>query len=138
MLSKRSSQLRKSWTVTTNLRKLLIPLTFLSFGWGFFIVASVVVNADWAHSFAASGGFETFPIWLRWLYLGNLLFLLYQFLVFGWLINGLPIKPIWIPKFLIVINGIGFLMNLISRSPNERFNSIGLGIITLTFWLIRK
>jgi hypothetical protein len=94
----------------------------------------VVVNAEWALTHAAGGQFEVFPNWLRVLYICNLFFLLYQLLVFGWLKNGIPVKPNWMPRFLIAINLLGMILNLISRSPYERFNAIGLAIVAISFW----
>lgn len=96
----------------------------------------MVVNAEWALTRAAGGQFEMFPTWLRVLYLLNLFFLLYQLLVFGWLKNGIPVKPTWMPRLLIAINLLGMILNLISRSSDERFNAIGMAIIAMSFWKI--
>jgi hypothetical protein len=106
-------------------RKLIskvLPIAFyLSSAWSLFIVGLVVLNVDWALPRAAGGQFESFPNWLRILYIGN--FALLSIQIFAYVKKRLPLIRIFF-----WISLLSTFVNLISRSPLERWNALPAGI----------
>ncbi len=112
--------------------KRFLPVAFyLSSAWSLFIVGFVVLNVDWALPRAAGGQFESFPNWLRILYIGN--FALLSFQLFAYVKKRLPL--IWI---FFWISLLSTFVNLISRSPLERWNALPAGITTFALFMLMR
>lgn len=115
--------------------KRLINLSiFASFAWSLYLVFGVVLDADYALTRAAGGQFDSFPMYLRFLYIINLAVIIWQVSVFLRLVQNKVVKPDWTLRVFVIVGALGTLANGISRSANERWNVIPLLITTLTFW----
>jgi hypothetical protein len=116
-------------------RKLIIkflPISFyISSAWSLFIVGLVILNVDWALPRAAGGQFELFPNWLRILYIGNLALLSIQ--LFAYMKKRLPLIRIFF-----WISLLSTLVNLISRSPLERWNALPAGITAFALFMLLR
>ena len=116
------------------MRKLINFIVFSSFAWSLFLVVGVVFGADYALTRAAGGQFESFPTYLRFLYLINTAFIIWQAIVYIRLLQKKSIKAIWSLKFFIIMGILGTIANAASRSSDERWNVIPLLVTTLVFW----
>ena len=54
------------------MKRLINLSVFASFAWSLYLVIGVVLDADYALTRAAGGQFDSFPMYLRFLYLINL------------------------------------------------------------------
>ena len=116
------------------MKRLINLSVFASFAWSLYLVIGVVLDADYALTRAAGGQFDSFPMYLRFLYLINLAVIVWQVAVFLRLVQNKVVKPDWTLKVFVIVGALGTLANGISRSANERWNVIPLLITTLTFW----
>ena len=116
------------------MKRLINLSVFASFAWSLYLVIGVVLDADYALTRAAGGQFDSFPMYLRFLYLINLAVIVWQVAVFLRLVQNKVVKPDWTLKVFVIVGVLGTLANGISRSANERWNVIPLLITTLTFW----
>lgn len=105
-----------------------LPIAFyLSSAWSLFIVGLVVLNVDWALPRAAGGQFEIFPNWLRVLYMGNFALLSIQLFAY-------VKKRLTLIRIFFWISLLSTFVNLISRSPLERWNALPAGIAAFALW----
>ena len=116
------------------MKRLINLSVFASFTWILYLVMGVVLDADYALTRAAGGQFDSFPMYLRFLYLINLAVIFWQVSVFLQLLQNKVVKPDWTLRIFVIVGALGTLANGISRSANERWNVIPLLITTLTFW----
>jgi hypothetical protein len=116
------------------MKRLINLSVFASFAWSLYLVIGVVLDADYALTRAAGGQFDSFPMYLRFLYLINLAVIIWQVSVFLRLVQNKVVKPDWTLRVFVIVGALGTLANGISRSANERWNVIPLLITTLTFW----
>jgi hypothetical protein len=116
------------------MKRLINLSVFASFAWSLYLVIGVVLDADYALTRAAGGQFDSFPMYLRFLYLINLAVIVWQVAVFLRLVQNKVVKPNWTLRVFVIVGALGTLANGISRSANERWNVIPLLIMTLTFW----
>ena len=116
------------------MKRLINLRVFASFAWSLYLVIGVVLDADYALTRAAGGQFDSFPMYLRFLYLINLAVIVWQVAVFLRLVQNKVVKPNWTLRVFVIVGALGTLANGISRSANERWNVIPLLITTLTFW----
>lgn len=116
------------------MKRLINLSVFASFAWSLYLVIGVVLDADYASTRAAGGQFDSFPMYLRFLYLINLAVIIWQVSVFLRLVQNKVVKPDWTLRVFVIVGALGTLANGISRSANERWNVIPLLITTLTFW----
>jgi hypothetical protein len=116
------------------MKRLINLSVFASFAWSLYLVIGVVLDADYASTRAAGGQFDSFPMYLRFLYLINLAVIVWQVAVFLRLVQNKVVKPNWTLRVFVIVGALGTLANGISRSANERWNVIPLLITTLTFW----
>ena len=98
------------------------------------LLISVVMNYDWVRTRAAGGGFDDFPTGIRAIYFAMTVFMF--FLMFylrdlhlGSMKGNRPRAARWI-TYLFLLSA---LTQLISRSPDERWNAIPALIIALSF-----
>lgn len=120
------------------MKKLINLSVLLSMAWSLYLVVGVVIGADYALTRAAGGQFDSFPTYLRLLYLLNTAVIIWQLVVYLRLIQNKAITPKWTLTLFVVFGALGTLANGASRSPNERWNVIPLLITTLVFWSYRK
>ena len=116
------------------MKRLINLSVFASFAWSLYLVIGVVLDADYALTRAAGGQFDSFPMYLRFLYLINLAVIVWQVAVFLRLVQNKVVKPNWTLRVFVIVGALGTLANGISRSATERWNVIPLLITTLTFW----
>ena len=120
------------------MKKLIPALVFASFAWSLYLVVGVVLGADYALTRAAGGQFDSFPTYLRLLYLLNTAVIVWQVVVFTRLLQNKAIKPVWTLKVFVILGALGTLANAASRSADERWNAIPMLITTIVFWNYRK
>lgn len=120
------------------MKRLINLSVFASFAWSLYLVIGVVLDADYALTRAAGGQFESFPMYLRYLYLINLAVIFWQVSVFLRLVQNKDVKPDWTLRVFVIVGALGTLANGISRSANERWNVIPFLITTLTFWNYKR
>ena len=120
------------------MKKLIPALVFASFAWSLYLVLGVVLGADYALTRAAGGQFDSFPTYLRFLYLINTAVILWQVIVYMRLLQNKGIKPVWTLKVFVILGALGTLANAASRSADERWNVIPMLITTITFWRYSK
>ena len=120
------------------MKKLIPALVFASFAWSLYLVLGVVLGADYALTRAAGGQFDSFPTYLRFLYLLNTAVILWQVIVYVRLIQNKAIQPVWTLRVFVILGALGTLANAASRSADERWNAIPMLITTIVFWNYRK
>ena len=120
------------------MKKLIPALVFASFAWSLYLVVGVVLGADYALTRAAGGQFDSFPTYLRFLYLINTAVILWQVIVYMRLLQNKVIKPVWTLKVFVILGALGTLANAASRSADERWNAVPMLITTIVFWNYKK
>ena len=120
------------------MKQLINSLAYLAILWGIIINAAVTLNLSFALPLAAGGQYENFPAWLRVIYFFQMLWIMYELRVFNLLVSGRSIRPRWIVTIFIWLSIFGFIANIFSKSPAERWNAIGLAITAYAFWTLRK
>jgi hypothetical protein len=114
--------------------RFVFAVVLVSFAWNVFLLIGVVLNLDFAHTRAAGGQFTEFPTEIRVVYLLQLALVFYQVWIFKLIFRSDPVRPNWIPKLFFTLGILGILLNVASRSSNERWNVIPAAIITWSFW----
>lgn len=121
----------------SSLLSYLFYLTFLALTYNSAILISVVLNLDWAKTRAAGGQFETFPIGIRFIYLGMFIGMLFL-ITFLWQHRkrALDAAGVRLSRIIGYVFIASTIVQLISRSPQERTNALPASIISLTFFLL--
>ncbi len=114
--------------------KIFTILLFASFAWNLYLVGGVIIGASYSLERAAGGQFDTFPTYIRILYILNFALIAYQVVIYTRLSNGVLIRPNWLIKFFVIVGLLGILANAASRSSLERWNVIPAAIITFAFY----
>lgn len=117
------------------MKKAIITLSLV---WNLTLVLGVILNQEYALTRAAGGQFETFPSGIRIAYILNTLIVVWQYRTLLKIWSHRSINPTWLPKLFLIISLLSAFVNLISRSPNERWNVIPALIIAYGFWSARK
>ena len=104
---------------------------YLASIWSLFIVSLVVLNVEWALPRAAGGPFETFPIWLRALYVGNAALLSLQIFAYAK-------RSPRMMQFFFWLSLISATVNLLSRSPLERWNALPAAISAFSIFVLMR
>ena len=119
--------------------RVLILAAEFSLLYNTYLLLSVSSNNEWARTRAAGGQFVTFPISIRILYffmailMGALMFWLWDKR------NGLATTGAQrITGVLAVVFSTSTIFQLISRSPDERWNAIPAFILAFTFFRLVK
>lgn len=120
------------------MKRLINLSVFASFAWSLCLVLGVVLGADYALTRAAGGQFDSFPTYLRFLYLLNTAVILWQVIVYVRLLQNKAIQPVWTLRVFVILGALGTLANAASRSADERWNAIPMLITTIVFWNYRK
>ena len=94
-----------------------------------------MLGADYALERAAGGQFDSFPTYIRFLYLLNTAVILWQLIVYLQIVKKSVIKPTWTLKVFVIMGVLGIVANAASRSQQERRNVIPAAIITFTFYI---
>ena len=122
-----------------NRLRLLILAAELSLTYNIILLFSVSLNYDWVRSRAAGGGFDSFPMSIRIIYffmavfMGTLMFWVWDKR------NGITtIHRFRFATFLALLFSISTVLQLISRSSDERWNAIPAAILAITFWVLRS
>ena len=122
-----------------NRMRSLILAAGLSITYNIILLLSVSLNYDWVRTRAAGGGFDSFPMSIRIIYffmavfMGALMYWLWDKR------NGIiTIRGYRFATVLSLLFSISTVMQLISRSSDERWNSIPATILAITFWVLRN
>ena len=115
---------RSNLQVRKLVKKFLNLAFYVSSAWSLFIVSLVVLNIEWALPRAAGGQFEAFPIWLRVLYVGNVVLLTLQTFAYAK-------RSPRMMQFFFWLSVISAAVNLLSRSPLERWNALSASIMAV-------
>ena len=122
-----------------NRMRSLILAAELSLTYNIILLFSVSLNYDWVRTRAAGGGFDSFPMSIRIVYffmaafMGALMFWLWDKR------SGIKtIREYGFATALAVLFSISTVMQLISRSNDERWNAIPAAILAITFWVLRN
>ena len=122
-----------------NRMRSLILAAELSLTYNIILLFSVSLNYDWVRTRAAGGGFDSFPMSIRIIYffmaafMGALMFWLWDKK------SGInTIREYGFATALAVLFSISTVMQLISRSSDERWNAIPAAILAITFWALRN
>ena len=122
-----------------NRMRSLILAAGLSITYNIILLLSVSLNYDWVRTRAAGGGFDSFPMSIRIIYffmavfMGALMFWLWDKR------NGIiTIRGYRFATVLSLLFSISTVMQLISRSSDERWNAIPAAILAITFWVLRN
>ena len=122
-----------------NRMRSLILAAELSLTYNIILLFSVSLNYDWVRTRAAGGGFDSFPMSIRIIYffmaafMGALMFWLWDKR------SGInTIREYGFATALTVLFSISTVMQLISRSSDERWNAIPAATLAITFWALRN
>lgn len=120
-------------------RSILIGLAQLSLLVNSLILISVTLNLEWVRTRAVGGQFSDFPLLIRAIYF-VMFVLMIALMIWLWdnSNNQLSSGGIRLSKFLAVLFSISTIFQLISRSPDERWNAIPAIILALTFFRLTK
>jgi hypothetical protein len=124
-------------SILTGMRKAAFPLLVIGSSWNICIVTAVALNAEWVRARAAGGQFDSFPLAIRIIYGIEALLMIGQ-IYFGKLLsdrNGAWSISSWrLGQLLIALYGVSALLNAISQSSAERFNSLFAVICMWAFY----
>ncbi len=103
------------------------------------LLTSVSLNLDWAKTRAAGGQFDNFPIAVRVIYLLMAIAMLYLIsFIKNFERQPISIKHRKLARIFGYLFSLSTLVQLISRSADERWNAIPAAIITAAFFAIYK
>ena len=122
---------RSNLQVRKLVKKFLNLVFYIASAWSLFIVSLVVLNVEWALPRAAGGQFEAFPLWLRLLYIVNVALLSLQ--VFAYAKQRLRML-----QFFFWLSLVSAAVNLISRSPLERWNALPAAISAFSIFVLMR
>lgn len=114
------------------MNRFLRAATTTSLLWNIYLVVGVINNQSYALTRAAGGQFESFPNGIRAAYVVTLMILIYQALI----LLGNSQSPRWVLKAMFILGITSVVVNLISRSPDERWNAIPAAVIA--YAVLRK
>lgn len=119
--------------------RILLFAAEISLAYNFVLLLAVSLNYEWVRTRAAGGQFDSFPVGIRVLYffmavlMGALMFWLWEQR------KGLvSVHGQHIAKFLSITFVLSTVMQLISRSSDERWNAIPASILAITFWVLSR
>ncbi len=122
---------RSNLQVRKLVKKFLNLVFYIASAWSLFIVSLVVLNVEWALPRAAGGQFEAFPLWLRLLYIVNVALLSLQ--IFAYAKQRLRML-----QFFFWLSLASAAVNLISRSPLERWNALPAAISAFSIFVLMR
>jgi uncharacterized integral membrane protein len=120
-------------------RSFLLIAVILSLIFNIVILVLVVLNNDWVRTRAAGGQFTDFPLVIRFIYFIMAL-LTISFLVWLWRVRdkALTQSQQKFAKYVRYLFFVSTVFQLISRSPDERWNAIPAIIIAITLLQIQR
>ena len=122
---------RSNLQVRKLVKKFLNLVFYIASAWSLFIVSLVVLNVEWALPRAAGGQFEAFPLWLRLLYVVNVALLSLQVFAFAK-------QRLRMLQFFFWLSLASAAVNLISRSPLERWNALPAAISAFSIFVLMR
>jgi uncharacterized membrane protein (DUF485 family) len=118
-------------------RTYLIYASILALSYNFLILISVALNQGWVRTRAAGGQYETFPITIRVIYF---LMAIFMATLMFWLWDHRNRSLNSQSKRLARILGYTFIVStflqIISQSPDERWNAIPAIVLAVTFLMM--
>jgi type III secretory pathway lipoprotein EscJ len=119
--------------------KYLIPASIASLIYNMVLLLSVTLNLEWTKTRAAGGQFESFPISLRILYFFMAVMMAaIAFWIWSHRNQTLNEPRKKFSKYLAIIFTVSTIFQLISRSPDERWNAIPALILAITFFTVSR
>lgn len=116
------------------MRQIFRIAVYISFIWNLVLVIGVVLGSKFALPRAAGGQFDSFPIAIRVLYVFTTIFVIYQFVISIRFFQKSIIEKLWILRILTIISIFSAVINLLSPSSLEKWNSIPALIIASSFF----
>lgn len=113
------------------MKRILDAAFYLASSWSLLIVSLVVLGNNWALPRAAGGQFESFPTWLRIVYLFNLTLISLQIYVYA------KSKLRFLNLFF-YLSCLSAAVNLFSRSPLERWNALAAATSAFGIFMLRR
>ena len=98
--------------------------------WSIAIVEGVILNLNYAKPRAVGGQFDSFPLFVRIIYVAVLVLLIVE-------ANILIFKdksPKNVSVLFFGLNALSAIANVISRSPAERWNAIAALVLAYAWW----
>lgn len=119
--------------------KVLILSAQIALCYNSVILLGVAMDYEWVRTRAAGGQFTEFPIWLRAIYfLMTIAMITLLFILHDWASSPSTERRIRLARALAALFAVSTLMQLISRSVDERWNAIPAALIAVTFFLLAK
>ena len=120
-------------------RSFLLIAATISLFFNIIILVLVVLNNDWVKTRAAGGQFVDFPLAIRFVYFIMAL-LTISLLVWLWRVRdkALTQSQQKFAKYVSYLFFVSTIFQLISRSPDERWNAIPAIIIAITLLQIQR
>jgi len=119
--------------------KYLLPAALLSLTYNFVLLLSVALNLDWVRTRAAGGQYETFPPTLRIIYFVMAAFMITLAM---WLWDhrnrALDSKSKKLARILGLTFIFSTMLQLVSRSADERWNAVPAIILAITFYFYSR
>lgn len=122
-------------------RGFILAAVLAASAWNLVLVAAAVFNVHWVLSRVSGGQFQSLPIGLRIANLGFTV-LTTWIMLFAWRLwksggarTGSDAR--W-AKIIVILYAASTLINMVSRSPNERLNAIPAAIVAGGFLLLRR
>jgi len=122
-------------------RGFILAAVLVASAWNLVLVAAAVFNAHWALTRVSGGQFQSLPIGLRIANLGFTVLTAWVML-FAWRLwkSGgarTAVDVRW-AKLIVILYAASTLINIISKSSNERLNAIPAVIVAGGFILLRR
>lgn len=108
-------------------KKIVLVLSLLSLIWTLYLTASVALNSLSVAPRVAGGGLHTFSVALRFTYGVQALVVLFQLF---FVVQLFKRSGVWsstsylLARIFLILSGLSAAVNLMSRSPLERWNAI--------------
>ena len=122
-------------------RGFILAAVLVASAWNLVLVTAAVFNAHWVLTRVSGGQFQSLPIGLRIANLGFTV-LTAWIMLFAWRLwksdgarTGSDAR--W-AKIIVILYAASTLINMVSRSPNERLNAIPAAVVAGGFLLLRR
>jgi len=122
-------------------RGFILAAVLAASAWNLVMVASAIFNAHWVLTRVSGGQFESLPIGLR---ISNFGFtvLTAWVMLFAWRLwksgGAKEAGDMRWAKIIVALYAASTVINMISRSPNERLNAVAAAIIAGGFIVLRR
>lgn len=120
-------------------KKIVLAASLLSLGWNLYLTASVALNSLSVAPRVAGGELQSFSGALRFTYAVQAIVVIFQFFFMVQLFkrNGVWSKSSYLlARIFLILSGLSAVVNLFSRSSEERWNVIPASAIALGYLVL--